>query len=83
MTTATTSGELVDPFIEHVINMPDCEYIRKTKEAYDTYASRDVNPGWIFDQKLTGKIFSNNHAFFDRMYAFRDYAYKLGSMFKL
>lgn len=82
MTTATISGELVDPFIEQVINMPDSEYIRKTKEAYDSYASIDVDPEWIFKQKIKGNSFFNNHKFLDRMYAFSDYAYKLGSLFK-
>lgn len=80
MATATTPGELVDPYIEQVIGMPENEFIRMTKESYDTYANIDIDPGWIFDQKVTMGTFSNNHVFFDRMYAFRDYAYKLGSL---
>lgn len=79
LATSTEPGFPVEPFIEQVMNMSDNEYIQKCRDSYLAYKDVDVDPEWIFKQQNhQGAKPVNMHTLLDRMYVFRDYAYKIG-----
>ena len=50
MTVATTPGNLVDPYIEKVINMSDDEFYRMSVESYKSYKdNEEVDPWFVFN----------------------------------
>lgn len=51
MTVSTCAGELVDSYIEKVVNMSDAEYYELAIASYDTFnRGRDVNPWFLFEK---------------------------------
>lgn len=83
MATATQKGEPVEPYIENVIHMSKDEYVRRCRDSYKTYAEADVDPEYIFSQKICKSVNPlNKHIFFDIVYIFRDYAYKIRTLLK-
>lgn len=81
MTISTEKGEPVELYIEQVINMTNDEYIKRCVESYQVYSNVEVDPEYIFKQRINTDVsILNKHRFLDSMYAFRDYAYKIGTI---
>lgn len=77
---SSEKGYLVDPFIEEVINWTDEEYIRKSKQAYNSYG-KTVNPWFYFEAASKAKEYtiSNNELLY---YKLVNYLRKVLLLFK-
>ena len=48
MTVSRDKGELVDSYIENVINMPEEEYMENCKKCYETCLNKKVDPDYLY-----------------------------------